>query len=61
MFIELHRDGKQILVNTMWIEIVSEEYGYIGFGGSNDSTSVDESYDEIAWKIAEGERVAAEG
>lgn len=57
MFIELHRDGKRMLVNTMWISGVSEKAGWIDIGDGGDSVFCDESYEEIVRKIAEGERV----
>lgn len=60
MFIELHRDGKRMLVNTMWISGVSEKAGWIDMGDSGEAVFCDESYEEIVWKIAEGERVVAE-
>lgn len=60
MFIELHRDGKRVLVNTAWISGVSEKAGWIDIGDSGDSLFCDESYDEIVRKIAEGERVMEE-
>ena len=57
MFIELRRDGKRILVNTMWIDQLSEKYSYIGFGGSEETMGCDETYDEIKEMIKKVELV----
>jgi hypothetical protein len=60
MFIEIHRDGKRMLVSTMWISRVNEKTGWIYIGDGEEVVSCDESYEEIVWKIAEGEGVIAE-
>lgn len=57
MFIELHRNGNRMLVNTMWIDQISEKYSYIGFGDSEETTGCDETYDEIREMIKKVELV----
>lgn len=57
MFIELHRDGKRMLVNTMWISGVSEKTGWIDIGDGGDSVFCDESYEEIREMIKKVELV----
>ena len=47
-----------MLVNTMWINKVIEDEGWISIGEY--AAFCDETYDEIVRKIAEGERVVAE-
>ena len=55
MFIELHRNGNRMLVNTMWINKVSEGEGWISIGEY--ATFCDETYDEIREMIKKVELV----
>ncbi len=57
MFIELHRDGKRMLVNTMWISGVSEKAGRIDIVDCGDAAFCDETYDEIREMIKKVELV----
>lgn len=61
MFIEVHYEETKILVNVERISYMYDagEKTTIVFGGDKWITA-DESYEEIVWKIAEGERVVAE-
>lgn len=56
MFIEVHHGDRKILVSVERISYVYDagEKTTIVFGGGKWIT-VDESYEEIVWKIAEGE------
>jgi hypothetical protein len=55
MFIELHRDGRRMLVNTMWINKVIEDEGWISIGEY--AAFCDETYDEIRGMIKKVELV----
>ena len=61
MFIEVHHGEIKILVRVERISYLYDagEKTTIVFGGGKWITA-DESYEEIVWKIAEGERVVAE-
>lgn len=61
MFIEVHHGDIKILVSVERMSYLHNagEKTTIVFGGGKWIT-VDESYEEIVWKIAEGERVVAE-
>lgn len=59
MFIELHRKGKRMLVNTMWISGVSEKAGWIDVGDSGEALFCDENYDEIREMIKKVELVVS--
>ena len=61
MFIEVHHGEVKILVSVERISYMYDagEKTTIVFGGGKWITA-DESYEEIVWKIAEGERVVAE-
>lgn len=61
MFIEVHNGDTKILVSVERISYLynAGEKTTIVFGGDKWITA-DESYEEIVWKIAEGERVVAE-
>ena len=60
MFIEVHHGEIKILVRVERISYLynAGEKTTIVFGGGKWITA-DESYEEIVWKIAEGERVVA--
>lgn len=61
MFIEVHHGEIKILVSVDRISYLynAGEKTTIAFGCDKWITA-DESYEEIVWKIAEGERVVAE-
>lgn len=60
VFIEVHNGDTKILVSVERISYLynAGEKTTIAFGGDKWITA-DESYEEIVWKIAEGERVVA--
>lgn len=60
MFIEVHNGDTKILVSVERISYLynAGEKTTIAFGGDKWITA-DESYEDIVWKIAEGERVVA--
>lgn len=60
VFIEVHNGDTKILVSVERISYLyhAGEKTTIVFGGDKWITA-DESYEEIVWKIAEGERVVA--
>ena len=57
VFIELHRNGKRMLVNTMWINKVIEDEGWVSIG--EDAAFCDETYDEIREMIKKVELVVS--
>lgn len=64
MFIEVTAYNGKTLVNTSLITYVErstdDEYTILWFTDGNDCVRCNETYNEIVWKIAEGERVVTE-